>query len=271
MERLIKTQGDASDAAAVVAVVDTGITPELFANARLLPGINLSREGNAHDTSDRADHGTAVAATVLRFAPQAWLVPVKLVGRRGALRDPQALEAAFDWLLDRQRSLGIDIVCATFADSSHSVSDESYRGSRLQRQIAALREVGVATVAPAGNWYPARRRGNPQGMAWPAIIREVVSVGAAARRPDGLWLTQNTQRLHIGLGTGCSTTIFVEPGEPGETSGAAAVIAGCLAALRQSCTGSTVSALVQELLRFVQEARDENGLAWPAVEINGRV
>ena len=252
----------------VVAVIDTGIDPQRLAGATVLPGINLSLEGSPDDTCDRGSHGTSVASTVLQMAPRTRLVPVKLMDRRGVLRKPADMEAAFDWILDHQASLEIGIVCAAFADASHATSDREHRDGRLPRQLQALREQGVATVAAAGNWHPEHRRRSHQGMARPAVLREVVSVGAVQRRPDGLWLTRGTQRLHATLGTGCSTTVFVEPGEPGETSGAAAVVAGCLAGLRRSHPDVPVDTLVQMLLCHRRDARDESGLAWPAVDLN---
>jgi hypothetical protein len=253
----------------VVAVIDTGISPELLADAVVLPGVNLSDAGDSHDTSDPRRHGTLVAATILRLAPRSRLVPIRIFDSRGSLRPTNKLELAFDWVLQHRSALGIEIVCAAFADSSHATSDDAYQGSRLRQQVADLRAVGVATVSAAGNWYPEHRVGKPQGMAWPALLRETISVGAVERRSDGLWLSRTTQRLHSSLGTGCSTTVFAEPGEPGETSGAAATIAGCLARLRPTCADPTVDGLVRMLLRCQQPAHDdESGLVWPAVIVD---
>jgi subtilisin family serine protease len=249
----------------VVAVIDTGLSPELLDDGVVLPGVNLSDEGDPDDTSDPRHHGDLVGATILHIAPRTRLVPIKLMDARGMLRPPSRLESAFDWVVEHRAALGIGIVCAAFADSSHAQSDEAHRNSRLRRQIAALRRVGVATVAAAGNWYPEHRARQSQGMAWPAILREVVSVGAVERRPDGPWLSRTTQRLHAVQGTGCFTTVFAEPGEPGETSGAAATIVGYLAALRPACADPTVDEMVRTLLRHRRTARDESGLAWPAV------
>lgn len=251
----------------VVAVIDTGISPEKLDNALVLKGINLSDEGDIEDTNDYGNHGTAIATTILHIAPQCQLIPIKLMNRRGVLRDPNKLEMALDWILEHQLDLNIKIICAAFADFSHATSDVTHRGTRIQQHIATLREMNVATVAPAGNWYPEHCRQNPQGMAWPAILREVLSVGAAQQKNNDLWLTKGSQRLHTSLNTGCQTTVFTEPGEPGETSGAAAVIAGCLAALQQACPVSTVDDLVQMLLPFQQVAYDASGLLWPTVKL----
>ncbi|NBD23165.1 S8 family serine peptidase [Paenibacillus glycinis] len=251
----------------VVAIVDSGIDPDrLPSGTVLLPGVNLSGDGDIADTGDPAGHGTAVASTILRIAPGVRLLPVKTMNRRGVLREAALVESALAWIATRREALGIGIVCAAFADSSHRVSDESLRGTAVRRLIAELREAGVPTVAAAGNWYPEHRARSRHGMAWPAIIREAVSVGALAGREEGVKLANASQRLHASLGTGCSTTFFALPGEPGETSGAAAVVAGCLAALRQSFPGESVDASVVRLRRIQREVADADGLRWPTVD-----
>ena len=249
-----------------VAVIDTGISPERLENSVILPGINLSGEGNVQNTTDSGKHGTSVAKTILSIAPRTRLVPIRLMNRRGSLRNRKKVEKAFDWILEHQESLGIQIVCAAFADYSHATSDIEHRGSLLQQQIAALREMNIATVTPAGNWYREFRQQSPQGMAWPAIIRETISVGEVERRDDGLWLTQRSQRLHRTLGTGCQTTVFTTSGDLGNTSGAAAIVVGKLATLFQSSSAIAIDSIVAELLASKQMVGDENGLYWPSID-----
>jgi len=251
--------------AIVVAIVDTGLAPERFDARLLVPGVNLSLDGPEHDTLDRHGHGTLVASTVVAAAPGARVMPVKLMGDRGYLRSGEQLEASFEWILEHRAARHIGVVCASFADASHLTTDESFRGTRLQQLIAALREAGVPTVAPAGNGYPLRRRESLQGMAWPAILREVVSAGALESGAEGMRLSRASQRLHADLGTGCSTTVFAEPGPPGGTSGAAAVVAGRLAVLRAANPVATVDELVARLLNAGFRAPDEDSLAWPAL------
>jgi hypothetical protein len=95
-------------------------------------------------------------------------------------------------------------------------------------------------------------------MAWPAILRETVSVGAMKRGPDGWVLSNHTQPLHVSLGTGCHTTVFAEPGPPGGTSGAAAIVAGRLADLRATYSSAGVQELLARMLQDSCEARDES-------------
>jgi subtilisin family serine protease len=246
-------------------VVDTGIDRDRLKGATLLPGVNLTLEGNPSDSTDHHGHGTAVATTILRFAPRTRLVPVKVMDRRGVLGAPEDLEAAFAWLLEHQASIELGLICAPFADTTHATSDEAYRGSRLCRQIESLRALGVATVAAAGNGYTDGRAYNPQGMAWPAILREIVSVGAVRCDAEGFKLARTSQRLHADLGTGCHTTIFAVPEAPGDTSGAAAGVAGFLAAIRPACGNGDVDGLVRTMLASAGLARDEHGLLWPTL------
>jgi hypothetical protein len=217
-----------------VAIVDTGVDPARADPRRIVPGVNLSLDGAVDDTGDPHGHGTAIAITVLANS-SAVVLPVKLIGNRGYLRGDVSLEDAFAWMVERRS--GIAVVCASFADASHTASDEPHRESELRRHILALREAGIPVVAPAGNWYALNRHRDPQGMAWPAILREVVSVGALA--PAGDTLSHHTQRVHASRGTWCRTTVFAPPGAPGGTSGAAAVVAGRLADLRAA--GSTLT------------------------------
>jgi subtilisin family serine protease len=245
-----------------VAVIDCGVDPGVIGGGRLLQGVNLSGEGEPHETRDDSGHGTAVAATILEVAPAARVVPVKLMDARGLLGDPEHVTRAFEWVEQRREALGIAVVCASLADRGQYASDERFRETALARVIAALRRAGVPTVAPAGNWKPFHAG---HGMAWPAILREVISVGALRRGPDGLRPTRTSQRLHVLAGTVCRTTVFAEPGRPGETSGAAAVVAGRLAVLRAGAPGASVDELVESLRAGGEVAREPNGLVWQAL------
>jgi subtilisin family serine protease len=247
-----------------VAIIDTGLSLDGLKEAIVIPGINLSGERSEYDTTDGHGHGTAIASTILGLAPRSAILPIKLMTDCGYLRLPDRLEVAFEWIFDRHKDLNIGVVCAAFADGSHASDDEAYRGSRLQGLIATLRAAGVATVAPAGNHYQQNRIWAEQGMAWPAILREVISAGAITLGQDFPVLHPTTQRLQALAG--CGTTIFVEPGPPGNTSGAAAVVAGYLAALKLDHPQVTVDAMVKQLLQCQSDIMDEQGLTWPCLK-----
>jgi subtilisin family serine protease len=245
-----------------VAVIDTGVDLDKVGRHRITPGVNFSLDGDGDDTHDPHGHGTAITATILDRSA-AIVLPVKLICETGYLRAEDQLEVAFAWIIANCATRSIDVVCASFADASHDTSDERYRGSGLHRHIAALRASGIAVVAPAGNRYAHHRHRGPQGMGWPAILREVVSVGELL--PGGATLSSDTQRLHVSMGTGCQTTIFAFPGAPGGTSGAAAVVAARLADLRAAHPKAQVEALLNLLRQDAPTARDESGLLWPAL------
>jgi subtilisin family serine protease len=243
---------NASSSNIVVAVIDSGVDPAGILDAPAVAGINLSGDGKDGDTLDRFGHGTQVAGTIIRSAPSAVILPIKLMGDRGYLCHPERLEAAFEWILANRARHQIGVICAAFADAGCHACDADFRGSTLQTLVARLRDSGVPTVAPAGNWFRAGHYHGGQGMAWPAILREVVSVGALYRKAGRLALEASTQRLQPRQGGPCHTTLFAIPGPPGGTSGAAAVIAGRLAALR----GQHPAASVSQLLMRVVERRD---------------
>lgn len=243
-----------------VAVIDTGVDPERVNAAHLLPGLNLSDEGDLNETIDYGTHGTAIAQTILQIAPEVRIVPIKIVNRQGILRNLEAMSIAFEWILEHHDRLNIRVVCAAIADITCSESDEYYAEHPLRPLISQLRNSQVATVAAAGNGYAHHHR---QGMAFPAILREVISVGAIAQTPAGLQLANHSQRLHPSTGTGCHTTFFVEPGAPGDTSGAAATVAGRLAKLAQSQT--TINEWIDQLEQSCQIVRDEDGLEWEII------
>jgi hypothetical protein len=245
-----------------VAVLDTGIARDQLPGADILPGLDLTGEGSP-DCDDSAElHGTRVARTILSEAPMAALVPVRLVTRCGLIRGRELVEEAVDWVLAERERLRIGVVCLSFADDTNEPSDELHRASRLPSLIGALRRAGIPTVCAAGNWRLHRSNPADQGMAWPAVIRETVSVGALAVGADGtIGLSRVSQRLHPGAGTGCSTTMFALPGEPGESSGATAVAAGRLADLRRTAPDTTVAALIATLLSRGGPVRDDRGVA----------
>lgn len=252
----------------VVAVIDTGINASGLGDHVLLPGINFSREGAIDDVTDGAGHGTAIAKAILAIAPNARILPIKLMDRRGLMRRMKILEDVFAWIVEHQQEFNISVVCAALADTSHQQTDEAYRESSLQQAIASLLARGVPTVAAAGNWYPEHCHINPQGMAYPAILREVVSVGAVQQQAEVWQFGRTSQRLHSSLATGCSTTLLVEPQEPDETSGAAARATGCLLRLKVAYPDATVDELIQQMNRFSQPMVEKSGLVWSVIDID---
>lgn len=252
----------------IVAVVDTGLNPKLVSANRCLPGINLSGYGPTEDTADQMGHGTKMATTVWSCCPEARILPIRVTDASGVLRAHRILVDALDWLCGQRQRLGPFLVCLGLADSSHQSSDEAFRDDPIKHCLATLRGADCMVVAAAGNWYPeSRRRRGGDGMAWPAILREAVSVGDLDPDP-GVWrLGATTQRLHSDQGTGCATTFFVRPGSPGASSGATAVLSGCLAAWRRR-RGLDIDRCLEHVRGFVRPAAGahDDPKKWPGLD-----
>ncbi|MBU9197937.1 S8/S53 family peptidase [Burkholderia gladioli] len=250
-----------------VCLLDSGLLRHSEAARRLCGGIDLSDEGGLFARCN--EHGTRVAETVLAQCPQARLALVRIVDENGWLRSTEAIEAGFAWVLERLPELGPSVICAAFGDMFHYRADTLFEDSALRRTIAALRGAGVLTVAAAGNLYPRFREAQQQGMAWPAILRETVSVGALDGDPlagTPLGVKWSSQRLHPSFGSGCATTLFAQPGPPGDTSGAVAVVVGQLAGLLQTDPDAGADVLLERLMARTGLVPDAvTGLTWPAL------
>lgn len=231
----------------VICVVDTAIEAAAFAPGTIIESMDFGCDRPPAGQPRAAMHGNLVAATALSECPGARLVAVRLMDAAGWVQQEERLEAAFEWIARHADDLGITVICAALADMSHLRSDAPFRDSGLCRVIAELRLRGIATVMPAGNWQARFHAANPEGMAWPAILREVVSVGALDPDAESPEPHRYSQRLRRRPDTGCGTTVFARPGLPGDTSGASAVVAGRIAAIRHSAPSATVAEMLSRL------------------------
>jgi hypothetical protein len=206
-------------------------------------------------------HGRAVAQTILASCPQARILAVPILGETGLAKTLDAVEGALRWSLDNAEREGIGLLCAALSDGANHRNDAAFRAGETVALVQALRVRGIVTVASAGNGFLHGRRRRLQGMGHPAILREVVSVGALDAGPDGFQLWERSQRL-AGAGP-ARTTILVRPGPPGGTSGAAARVTGLLAAgVVSGLDGETALA---RLLARAGSVEDDTGRTWPAL------
>jgi len=249
------------NAGCVVAVLDAGINADIVNSGNYLPEISFNPD--VEISAALRAHGTDVCNTILKMAPEATLLPLQITNEFGQLNTP-LLETALDWILQHHRQMNIRIICAAFADYTHHISDADFADSKIYRQIALLKEQGVMMVAAAGNWYASFKDKAAQGMAWPAIIKTVVSVGALDA--DGR-IAACSQRLNSNKNTDCATTVFTITNAPGDTSGATAVVAGALAGLYLKQPELTVSELMKQFASALQLI-EEDGDLWSAYLYN---
>ncbi|MBM4596861.1 S8 family serine peptidase [Rhodococcus hoagii] len=222
-----------------VAVLDTGLrsTHVDFAG-RVVPGRNFTSDygGDPSEVTDGHGHGTSVAGIACAgrihtgIAPNARIVPVKVLSNAGTGRFAD-IRDALDWLLDRRSMLGISALCLATGAADNRSTDTDMPGDAIGALLQELTDEGVCCCLAAGNDYYAH--GGMQGMCYPAIFRQTISVGAVYDADEGSFryrdgakafasdsdrLTPFTQRLHRTIGGPCATDTFA-PGSPITSSG----------------------------------------------------
>ncbi|MFG1774426.1 S8 family serine peptidase [Nocardia salmonicida] len=222
-----------------VAVLDTGLrTTHVDFAGRVRAGRNFTSDNNGSptDPTDGQGHGTNVAGIICAggvhtgMAPRAKIVPVKVLGNSGG-GSFSAIRDALRWVLANRTSLGISAVCMSLGASDNSISDADFAGDGIGDATQKLTDVGVACCVAAGNDYFGHNSG--QGMSYPAIFRQTISVGAVYDADEGSFsygsgatalstapdrITPFSQRLHASVGGDCATDIFA-PGAPTTSSG----------------------------------------------------
>lgn len=173
--------------AGTVVVIDTGIdlNHEFF-------GPDLDGDGvadriifqydfadNDFDASDQTGHGSHVAGLIaggdLRYpgiAPEANIIALKVFGDdgRGKFAD---VERALQWVIENAVAYNIDAVNLSLGDGMNWST--SIGGYGISDELAVLADLGVITVAAAGNGYGLF---NSPGLAYPAADPNTISVGA---------------------------------------------------------------------------------------------
>ena len=221
------------------AVVDTGINARHVDFAgRLLAQANFTDDngGDPDDAADGNGHGTNVGGIVVAdgdhrgVAPGAGIVALKVLGDNGS-GSFAAVADALDWVLDQGEAHGVTAVCMSLSAGDNRPSDAGLGQHAIAQRIAALRARRIPVVIAAGNDY--FTHGSRQGMAFPAILRQAVSVGAVFDEFEGPFnyssgarafssgpdrLTPFSQRLHETVDSICHTDVFA-PGAPVTSSG----------------------------------------------------
>jgi subtilisin family serine protease len=163
-----------SGADVVVAVLDTGVGPHTALGGALLPGIDLVDRGtpatdSANGIDDDGDgtidegagHGTHVAGIVHRVAPDAAILPVRVLDDEGSGTIWNATE-------------GMYIAAAAGADVINMSLGTHGSANSLRVAVEELTARGVLVVAAAGN------NGKNRKM-FPAAAPAAVAVGSVGR------------------------------------------------------------------------------------------
>ena len=126
-----------------------------------------------------------------------------------AIRDASALGTVAN-----RPALGISVVCMSLGASDNNTTDAGFAGDGARRGVALnSTDAGVACCVAAGNDYSGHS--SAQGMSYPAIFRQTISVGAVYDADEGSFsygigatalstapdrITPFSQRLHASAG-----------------------------------------------------------------------
>ena len=221
-----------------VAVLDTGLRTTHVDFLNRVPAQRNFTADNGNDPDNASDgdgHGTNVAGITVAdgnhdgIAPKAAIIPLKVLpnsggGSFGMVRD------ALQWVKDNRATHNITVVNMSLGDSGNYTSD-NFGNDAIRNLIRDLRDQRVAVVVAAGNDF--FTHDSVQGMGYPGIFRETVSVGAVYDANEGGFtyssgasavssapdqITPFSQRLHESLNADLRIDIFA-PGAPVTSSG----------------------------------------------------
>lgn len=241
------------------AIIDSGLNKKHsdFDPARILCEVNFTDDNNKDpmDASEAVGHGTHVAGIIgaagihRGIAPAVAFVPIKILPKNpDTVSTNMRLLEALKWVNQNHSRYGITIVNICLADPRLLKSDNFPQNStegKIRKEIVLLRAERIPVVISAGNHYGRRNKSESskpllEGMGFPAIIRETISVGATYAREtqDELshpsydskaygtvqWqIAPFSARLSAfeGLATrDCQTDLFAPGGELMESTGA---------------------------------------------------
>ena len=206
------------------AVLDTGLRlTHVDFHGRVQARRNFTG-GDPVDVKDKHGHGTNVAGIIAArkarkkvtdpsgehegVAPDARLVTLKVLDDSGH-GDLGQMADALEWVVLHHQTHGITAVNVSISDGLNHVSDAGFAQHRVKAKVAALKALNIPVVVAAGNEF--HTHGSKQGMGYPAILRDAVSVGAfydadvgpqqyqsgaAAAKTAAGRLTPFSQRLH---------------------------------------------------------------------------
>lgn len=220
------------------AVLDTGLnTAHVDFVGRVLVQRNFTNDnqGDPQNAADGNGHGTNVAGIIVAngdhigIAPEANVIPLKVLHNGGG-GSFEAIGKALQWVIDNRETYNISVVCMSLGSESN-YTDDNFIDDEIRKKIQNLRKTNVAVVIAAGNDY--FKYGSKQGMSYPGIFRECISVGAVYDADEGAFtyhdgakafstragqITPFSQRLHPSVNPNTYTDVFA-PGAPVTSSG----------------------------------------------------
>lgn len=225
------------------AVLDTGLnTAHVDFTGRVPTQRNFTPDNNGdpNNALDGQGHGTNVAGIIaaggdhIGMAPEANVIPLKVLTNTGG-GDFAYVDQALGWVLENRKAYNISAACMSLGDGGNYTDDQMFRKyavhKSIMEKIRDLRKERVAVVIAAGNDY--FRHKSKQGMSFPGIIRDCISVGALYDANEGGFsygsgaiahstragqITPFSQRLHPSLNPATYTDLFA-PGAPVTSSG----------------------------------------------------
>ncbi len=140
------------------------------------------------------------------------------------------------------------------------------QNSSFKQAIDALRALGIASVAAAGN------DSNPNGIDSPACISSAVAVGATTDTTDVVWVGSNADELLELWAPGTNITSSMLGGNFSTQTGTSMAtphVAGAFAVLRQADPAASVSTLEAALEDTGVPVTDtRNGLTRPRIQVD---
>jgi subtilisin family serine protease len=225
------------------AVLDTGLNAShVDFTGRVPVQRNFTPDygGDPNNAADGNGHGTNVAGIIaaggdhIGMAPEANIIPLKVLGNTGG-GDFRFVDQALGWVLQNREQYNITAACMSLGDGGNYTDDRSFSRTSVQAsiqdKIRQLRQAKVAVMIAAGNDF--FKHESKQGMSFPGILRECVSVGAIYDADEGGFsygsgavahstragqITPFSQRLHPSINASTYTDIFA-PGAPVTSSG----------------------------------------------------
>jgi type VI secretion system secreted protein VgrG len=202
-----------------VAVIDTGVNYNHEAlgggfgpGHKVIAGEDFA-DGTADPLATDSQHGTAVAGLIASsdpnhpgVAPGADIAALRVFGN-SQTGDYTNVADALQWVIDNHDQYNITVVNLSLTDGNNYTQNvfaqDGGVGQQITTLIGELDSLNIPVVAASGN-----SNNGPQGMGFPAIVPETISVTASDAQDH---IVSNAQRLDFSTG-GISATDLAAPG-----------------------------------------------------------